>query len=77
VTALCPAGKRVLGGGADTDGVNPDGTPGPARIPVYLNNSSPVSSNGQVGWTATAYEDTAGYDGNWVVSVWVICANVQ
>jgi hypothetical protein len=70
-TVLCPAGKRVIGGGADIDFDGVSGNPN-----VYLNNSSPVTQNGQTGWTATAVEDAGGVDPNWTVSVYAVCAVV-
>jgi hypothetical protein len=63
-SAYCPAGTKVVGGGAV---VNPDGGP------VALRTSIPISGGG--GWVARAYE-TSAYAGNWNVNVRAECATV-
>jgi hypothetical protein len=69
VDVLCPAGKRVLGGGGrlltGTAGVN--GGP-----PVIIRASEPF---GDAGWTITA-EEIAPYTGSWWVRAFAVCANV-
>jgi hypothetical protein len=64
VSASCPAGKRVIGGGAATD-------PGYA----VLWRSYPVFTNSQR-WSAGASE-LAATANNWTLTVYAICANVQ
>jgi hypothetical protein len=68
--AMCPAGKRVVSGGADIDG------DAAGSIRVYLNGSTPVQSPADAGWTATGVEDSAGFDGNWHITVYAECAIV-
>ena len=63
IGAVCPAGKVVLGGGAQT-------SPAGAGVPVALNNSYRAG----VGWYAGAKE-TAPTAVNWLLSVVAICAN--
>jgi hypothetical protein len=74
-TALCPTGKRALGGGSDIDGTLASGAvesnPG-----VYLTDSQPVTVNGQSGWEGVGREDDIGYDTNWRIDAYVICAVV-
>jgi hypothetical protein len=65
VTANCPAGKKVVGGGAF---VNASGGP------VALRTSVPVSGSLD-GWAVTAYEPVA-HGGNWNVNARALCANV-
>lgn len=77
VTADCPAGKRAIGGGGDTDGTNADGSPLDDIIPVPITSSQPVSANGIHSWSTTAHEPTAGYAGYWKLNVWAVCARVD
>lgn len=65
VTAVCPAGKRVIGGG---------GSPGTvefvtARILTAVAPNSTLTSV-----TATAHEDEAGYTPDWTVVAYAVCA---
>jgi hypothetical protein len=62
--AFCPAGMKVIGGGATING---------AESNIALKGDIP-RSNGS-GWVATAYE-TAPEAGNWNVNARAICANV-
>lgn len=75
-TALCPPGKRALGGGADIDGTFPNGT-SESNPDVFLTDSQPVTINGQPGWQGVAREDDPGYDTNWRVDAYVVCAVVS
>src|SRR5262249_39960834 len=73
--AVCPPGKRVLGGGADIDGVLPSGAI-ESNPDVFLNDSQSVTINGQQGWGGVAREDDIGYDQNWRITAYAICALV-
>jgi hypothetical protein len=63
-TASCPAGTKVIGGGAF---VNATGGPVAVQTSVALANG--------LGWSATAYE-TAAFAGTWNVTARAICATV-
>jgi hypothetical protein len=60
--ALCPAGKKPLGGG---------GSVGPDIVQLALAQSLPTAA----GWTVRAYE-TSPVPGNWFVRAYVVCAKV-
>jgi len=60
----CPAGKTVVGGGADASGYG---------APVALLDSAPLGTNG---WIALARETTA-FGNNWQLTVFAICATVS
>ena len=62
-TATCPAGKRVVGAGADV-------TPGVGS--VLINEIRPDS--GLTSVFVQAYEDETGTAANWFVAAWAICA---
>jgi collagen type VII alpha len=64
VTATCPAGTRVLGGGFNMTGA------GVASADVEILNAYPSSDTA---FTATATEDTS-VSGNWQVHAIAICA---
>jgi hypothetical protein len=71
----CPAGKRVIGGGgAITGGSVADGSDLAAT--VALKTTRPITVSGVDGWTARAEEIAPGFDGNWSLSIYAICANV-
>jgi hypothetical protein len=63
IGVVCPAGKVVLGGGAQT---SPAGT----GVPVALNNSYRAGA----GWY-TGAKETSAYAGNWSLTAVAICAN--
>ena len=65
VTATCPAGKRVIGAG---------GSIGTADFATQriLTGITPNSTLTTV--TATGHEDEAGYDPNWTVVAYAVCA---
>lgn len=63
-TVSCPAGKRVVGAGGRT--ANGDGH-------VALEGIVPNAALTAV--TATAAEDPDGFDGNWVVVAYAVCAD--
>jgi hypothetical protein len=65
VTVTCPAGKRVIGGGAELSGA------GRARVTVTENKPS-----GDNAWEAEAFEAVA-TNQTWKVVVHAICANVS
>ena len=64
-TATCPAGTKVIGGGAV---VNDYGGP------VALETSVPIS--GGDGWSASAYE-TSAFANDWGVNVRALCATIE
>ncbi|MGH2608415.1 MAG: hypothetical protein ACRDHF_04940 [Tepidiformaceae bacterium] len=67
-TALCPAGKLAIGGGASI--VNGNNS-------VALTDSRPALVTGSPnGWFARAIE-IGDYASNWGITVYVICANVS
>lgn len=63
IEAECPAGKRVLGGGAQLTG---------GALFVALDESYPSTTSR---WRATAYELNP-FVGNWSISAYAICATV-
>jgi hypothetical protein len=63
VTATCPAGKRVLGGGAELFG---------GESQVSLNDVIPNGALTTV--TAEAFEDQTGHTGSWTLRAYAICA---
>lgn len=74
LSADCPAGKVVLGGGADLFPSLAD--PNRDTAPVVLRASEPSFGNGvQAGWVALASE-IAPYTFDWHMAVYAICANV-
>jgi Collagen triple helix repeat (20 copies) len=62
--AFCPAGTKVIGGGATINGDN-------ANIALKVD----IARSDGSGWISTAYE-TAPTAGNWNVNARAICANV-
>jgi hypothetical protein len=62
--AFCPAGTKVIGGGATINGAN---TNIALKVDIARSDGS--------GWISTAYE-TAPEAGNWNVNARAICANV-
>jgi hypothetical protein len=64
VTATCPAGKRVVGGGARATGAG--------VTEVSVTENYPASTNQ---WTASAREVNA-VGGSWSLSVYALCATV-
>jgi hypothetical protein len=63
-TATCPAGKSVVGVGAELNGAG-----GQVIIDEVVPNAALTSA------TTWAYEDTSGFAGNWSVTTYVNCAN--
>jgi hypothetical protein len=73
---LCPAGKRAISGGAAiTGGSVASGTTDLATT-VALKSSRPITISGNDAWTARAEEISPGFDGNWSLTIYAICANV-
>ena len=70
MSVFCPAGKRVIGGGAQIFPSLAD--PNRTIAPVVLRTSLP---NGTDGWFAEAFE-TAAYPFEWDLTVNAICASV-
>jgi hypothetical protein len=62
--ATCPSDRLVLGGGASIGGNS--------STKVFLTESYPLD-NGQA-WRVTAAEVAPGWDGNWNVTAYAICA---
>jgi hypothetical protein len=69
VTAKCPAGKEVIGGGARINA--------PAKSKVAVNASYPLvdSNNGRVGWIAGGRETPEELE-NWQVVAYAVCAEL-
>jgi hypothetical protein len=69
VTATCPVGKEVLGGGVRINSA--------ATVNVVPSESAPVVSatNSRVGWVGGGREFTA-EEGNWQVVAYAICAEL-
>ncbi len=65
VTANCPVGKKVVGGGGRVNGSG--GKAGVTEL-------SPVTGVTD-GFKATGYETDNGFGGNWSIQVYAICAN--
>lgn len=65
VTAQCPAGTTVIGGG---------GYAGNLSGEVFVTGLRPVVSLFGTGYQTTASEDDTGYAGNWDVSSHALCA---
>lgn len=72
LSVFCPAGKLVIGGGAEIFPSLAD--PGRDTAPVVLRTSRPTDSLGG-GWFAEALE-TGAYAFEWDLTVYAICANV-
>jgi hypothetical protein len=72
VTATCPTGKEVLGGGVKINGASTSPETG-----VVVSESAPVTSstNARVGWAASARE-VGDEKANWQVVAYVICAEL-
>jgi hypothetical protein len=66
VTANCPVGKRVLGGGATVAG---------GRGQVVLERLEPVQTATNDRFVVGAREDGTGYSGNWRLTAYALCAN--
>ena len=72
---LCPAGKRAIAGGAAiTGGSVAAGTDLGAT--VALKASRPLTISGNDAWTARAEEIAPGFDGDWQLTIYAICAAV-
>jgi hypothetical protein len=65
--AVCPAGTKILGGGADISG-------GGHGVQLAGLNPAPVGMPTNSMW-ATANEDGSGYGGSWYITAWAICAS--
>jgi hypothetical protein len=64
--AVCPAGTKIVGGGADVLG-------GSHSVRIAGINPAPLLPNPNSLW-ATAHEDSLGYSGSWSLRAWAICA---
>jgi hypothetical protein len=73
VTATCPTGKEVLGGGVKINGGSADPSAG-----VTVSESAPVTSatNARVGWSAAAREVGPTETASWQVVAYAICAEL-
>jgi hypothetical protein len=70
IAAVCPLGKRVLGGGARINGGQH----------VVLTQLQPVSTSGPTGrdsYVVAASEDQTGFTGTWALQAYAICADPQ
>lgn len=69
ISANCPAGKEIIGGGARINA--------PAAVNVALNQSYPVTNtnNSRTTWIASGREPVA-EAGNWQIVAYVICAEL-
>lgn len=68
VTATCPSGKEVVGGGVRLEG---------ELAEVSVTGSYPFSSgSSRTGWEAIAHETGPGQTGNWSVIAFAICAEI-
>lgn len=69
VTATCPAGKEVIGGGARINS--------PSSVNVAVSASYPLitASNSRAGWIASGHE-TPTEAGNWQVVAYAVCAEL-
>ncbi|HZN74062.1 MAG TPA: hypothetical protein VFC00_20530 [Micromonosporaceae bacterium] len=65
--AVCPAGTKIVGGGADVLG-------GGHSVRIAGINPAPLLPNPNSLW-ATAHEDVLGYSGVWSLRAWAICAS--
>ena len=66
VTANCPVGKRVLGGGGTVTG---------GRGQVVLERLEPVQTATNDRFVVGAREDGTGYASNWRLTAYAVCAN--
>ena len=66
VTARCPVGKRVLGGGGTVTG---------GRGQVVLERLEPVQTATDDRFVVGAREDGTGYSSNWRLTAYALCAN--
>ena len=66
VTARCPAGKQVLGGGGTVTG---------GRGQVVLERLQPVQATTGDRFVVGAREDGTGYSGSWRLTAYALCAN--
>jgi len=73
VSALCPIGKRPLGGGGGS--IGPHLYPG--RTDVIVQVSSPSSAGNQEGWKVITRRLGDPGDNGYTVDVWVICGIVS
>jgi len=65
--AVCPAGTKILGGGADIVG-------GGHSVQLGALNPAPLGLPANSMW-ATANEDVLGYGGSWYITAWAMCAS--
>jgi hypothetical protein len=73
---LCPPGKSAISGGASILGGSVASGPSDLAATVALKASRPLTISGSDAWTARAEEITPGFDGNWSLTIYAICANV-
>jgi len=74
---LCPAGKRAISGGAAIGGGSVASGTADLATTVALKASRPVTISGSDAWTARAEEIAPGFDGNWSLTIYAICADVS
>jgi hypothetical protein len=66
VTARCPAGRRVLGGGGTVTG---------GRGQVILERLEPVQTATDDRFVVGAREDGTGFSGSWLLTAYALCAS--
>jgi hypothetical protein len=71
----CPSGKHVISGGASIGGGSVASGTTDLAATVALKSSRPITISGTDGWDARAEEITPGFDGNWSLTIYAICAN--
>jgi hypothetical protein len=73
---LCPAGKRVIGGGGSITGGSVASGASDLAATVALKSSRPLTIAGGDAWTGRAEEISPGFEGNWSLTIYAICANI-
>jgi hypothetical protein len=66
----------VIGGGASLLGGSVASGPTDLAATVALKSSRPLTLASGDAWTARAEEIAPGFDGNWSLTIYAICANV-
>ena len=69
VTATCPPGKEVIGGGARIN------SPSSVAVAVSASYPSVDANNGRIGWIASGHE-TPEEAGSWQVVAYAVCAEI-
>ncbi len=81
-TAICPVGKRVIGGGGAVLGTDTN-TPLSNNADIAIDVSAPAASDGSLGganadrWFVRATNLFSNNDVTWDLSAYAICANTS